>query len=59
MEQKKIEYHERVRAGYLTMLAQEPERWMLVDAMQGIEAVQTCIRETVMARLDPIVRAGP
>lgn len=58
MEQKKVEYHERVRAGYLTMLAREPDRWSLVDATQGLEAVQTRIREKVMARLDPKYRLG-
>ena len=50
MEQKEIEFHERVRAGYLAMAAQEPERWVVVDAMRDIDAIQAAIRELVTAR---------
>ena len=33
-------FHERVRQGYLQLAAEEPERWRIVDASQGIDAVQ-------------------
>jgi dTMP kinase len=52
MEQKEIAFHERVRAGYLAMAAQEPERWFVVDATRDVEAVQATIRELVTRRLD-------
>ena len=35
-----VEFHERVRAGYLELAKQEPERWVIVDASQPWEAVQ-------------------
>ncbi len=27
-----VEFHQRVRAGYLEMVKQEPERWVVIDA---------------------------
>ncbi len=52
MEQKELAYHERVRAGYLAMAAQEPERWVVVDASREIDEVQVTIQDLVMARRD-------
>jgi dTMP kinase len=51
MEQKEMAYHERVRAGYLAMVAREPERWSLLDAMRELGQVQALVRQLVMARL--------
>lgn len=51
MEQKEIDFHERVRAGYLAMAAQEPGRWVVVDATGEIESVQATIRERVRREL--------
>jgi dTMP kinase len=48
MEQKEITYHERVRAGYLSMAAQEPGRWVIVDATQQVDAVQAIIRRSLV-----------
>jgi dTMP kinase len=56
MEQKDIEYHERVRAGYLTMAAQDPDRWAVVDASQDVKAVWAAICQLVAARLDTVPR---
>jgi dTMP kinase len=51
MEQKQIDYHERVRAGYLAMAADEPGRWEIVDASGDIQTVQSAIRTPVMHAL--------
>ncbi len=51
MEQKEIAYHERVRAGYLTMAAKEAGRWVIVDATGDVETVQVLIRERVKPEL--------
>jgi dTMP kinase len=51
IEEKELAYHQRVRAGYLAMIAQEPERWVVVDATREMDAVQAVIRERVMACL--------
>jgi dTMP kinase len=51
MEQKEIAYHERVRAGYLAMAAQEPSRWVVIDATADLRAVQAAVRERVKREL--------
>ncbi|MFC1903638.1 dTMP kinase [Chloroflexota bacterium] len=32
-EQENVAFHRRVREGYLKLVAEEPERWLVVDAM--------------------------
>jgi len=44
-------FHERVRAGFHELAAAEPDRWAVIDAEQGIDAVQEAIRKIVMERL--------
>ena len=51
MDRKELAFHRRVRAGYLEMAAQEPARWVIVDASRPIEVVQADIREHVIAAL--------
>jgi len=46
-----VEFHQRVRAGYLEMSQQEPRRWVLIDAGQEWSVVQDGLRETIMGRL--------
>jgi dTMP kinase len=50
MEQKAIAFHERVRAGYLVMAAQDPDRWAVVDATRDPETVQQTIGALIMKR---------
>jgi dTMP kinase len=58
MEQKEIAYHKRVRAGYLAMAAQDPERWIVVDATQDVRAVWTAICDLVAVRLESKMERG-
>jgi dTMP kinase len=51
MDRQALEFYERVRAGYLAMAAEEPERWCVLDAEQPIEALQVKIRQRVEALL--------
>jgi dTMP kinase len=46
-----VEFHQRVRAGYLAMVRAEPERWVIVDAEQPWETVQENLRMVIEARL--------
>ncbi|MGC9335789.1 MAG: dTMP kinase [Anaerolineae bacterium] len=50
MEQKGIDYHQRVRRGYLEMTAQEPDRWAVVDATASLSAIQAVIRSVIEER---------
>jgi len=44
-------FHERVREGYLELLASEPERWVRVDGARREADVAHDIREAVFERL--------
>ena len=46
-EQETIAFHNRVRKGYLKMAAEEPERWLVVDATQSKEKIKMIIWERV------------
>jgi dTMP kinase len=47
LDAKSIEFHERVRRGYLAMAAQEPARWFVVNAEENVSSVQVKVREHV------------
>jgi dTMP kinase len=50
-EQESIQFHQRVRAGYLQLAAAEPERFVVIDGSQAILEVQAAITAAVRARL--------
>ena len=47
LDAKSLEFHERVRRGYLAMAAQEPERWFMVNAEANVNTVQGKVRQHV------------
>ena len=51
MDDLAVEFHRRVRAGYLEMVAQEPSAWVVVDAARDAETIAEEIREIVERRL--------
>lgn len=40
LDRETLDFHRRVRAGYLELATQEPERWVTVNAAQSIEQVR-------------------
>ncbi len=51
MEALSLDFHHRVRAGYLTLVSEEPQRFLRVDASGAVAAVQNDIRAALAARL--------
>jgi dTMP kinase len=47
LEREKIEFFEAVRQAFLDMAKAEPNRWLVVDARQSVEEMQTQIRARV------------
>ncbi len=47
-----VDFHQRVRDGYLTLARREPERWVIVDAARDADAVHRSVVEAV-ARIEP------
>jgi dTMP kinase len=46
-----LEFHQRVREGYLELARQEPGRWVLVDAGQAWEKVQNELRKVILGKI--------
>ncbi len=52
-----IEFHQRVRQGYLAMVKAEPSRWVLIDASPAWDLVQGELRKVILKRLGRTPRA--
>ncbi len=51
MDEQSLAYHRRVREGYLQMAAQDPERWLVIDATLAVEIIHAAIYDKVNALL--------
>jgi dTMP kinase len=49
-----LEFHQRVRAGYLEMVRQEPKRWVMIDAGREWQSVQEELRKIISNRLPDV-----
>lgn len=53
-----VEFHQRVRMGYLQMVHAEPDRWVIVDAGREWHDVQDELRRVILGRLHAGGEAG-
>jgi dTMP kinase len=51
LEREKTEFFENVRQAYLKLAADEPNRWLVIDAEQSVDQMQTQIRARVQGLL--------
>jgi dTMP kinase len=51
MDAYTVEFHQRVRKGYLEMIKQEPQRWVVVNSDQKWDDVQAELKKVVVERL--------
>jgi len=51
LDQKDVEYHARVRNGYLELARAEPDRFVVIDGARSVEQVQAEIRARMMDKL--------
>jgi len=51
LDREALAFHQRVRAGYLELIAAEPARWRHIDATGTIDAVQDVVREIVLTEI--------
>ena len=51
LDREAIDFHNRVREGYLALARAEPDRWLIVDAARGVDAVQAEVWAEVEKRL--------
>jgi dTMP kinase len=46
-----LDFYRRVRQGYLKLIEEEPQRWVLIDAQLPPDQVQKAVQDAVLARL--------
>jgi dTMP kinase len=51
IEAKDTEFHERVRAGFLTLSREDPDKWLVLDATRPIDSLHRIILKVVLALL--------
>jgi len=51
LEAERSDFHARVRAGYLELAAQEPDRFLVVDASRPVAEIAAEIRDRLAARV--------
>ncbi|HKZ16145.1 MAG TPA: dTMP kinase [Geobacteraceae bacterium] len=50
-ELESVQFHRRVRDGYLRLAAENPDRFIVIDGNRNIEGVEETINDAVLARL--------
>ncbi len=55
MDRLAVEFHQRVRAGYLEMAHHEPERWLIIDASAPVAE----IHRVICQRLEKLLTLSP
>jgi dTMP kinase len=53
-----LEFHQRVRKGYLEMVTLEPQRWTVVDAGKGWEEVQSALRTAILDKIKRVATSA-
>ena len=56
LDREALAFHERVRAGYLELVAAEPTRWRIIDAGRPPEDVQHALRAALATSLHEFTR---
>jgi dTMP kinase len=51
-EREKVEFHKKVRAGFLVMVRAEPERFRIIDASRSVEQVSREIQNVIDREMD-------
>lgn len=51
LDDYQLDFHRRVRAGYLELIAAEPDRWLVVNAAQPLDAVAAALQDVLQQRL--------
>ncbi len=56
-ELEELAFHQRVRAGYLQLAAEEPDRFLIINGSESIERIFTSISTQVISRIPEELRA--
>jgi dTMP kinase len=50
-ERQDVEFHRRVRRGFLELASAEPDRWLVLDGLRSVDEIAAAVFEAVAARL--------
>ncbi len=50
-EKENLDFHRRIRDGYLALMREDPKRFRLIDASRDVDAVQKDVRRHILAFL--------
>jgi dTMP kinase len=56
IEGESVEFHERVRGAFLTLAAQAPEHYLVIDARRPVDEIEAAVRERVEPLLGQAVK---
>lgn len=59
LDAKQVSFHETVRAGYMQLIAAEPERWHRIDCRGHVDSIHLEIVQAVETRLQQIREETP
>ena len=51
LDAENLAFHQRVCAGYAALISEDPDRWAVIDAGQGIDAVSDAVRVLIAGRV--------
>jgi dTMP kinase len=51
LDDYQLEFHQRVRNGYLAMADEDSDRWVVINASQSVDKIQEKIRDVVLGHL--------
>jgi len=54
LEAERIDFHDRVRRAFLALAAEEPDRFLVLDATQSADEIDAAVRERVVAALPSV-----
>ncbi len=52
MDQQELDFYQRTRLGYMALAAEEPERWIRIDAGGSIDEVALVVKTAVLSELN-------
>lgn len=58
LEAEPLEYHQQVRAAYLSLAEQEPERYLVLPARDSVDSIATAILTRVLSELEATSESG-
>lgn len=58
LEAEPLEYHQQVRAAYLSLAEQEPERYLVLPARDSVASIATAILTRVLSELEATSESG-